>query len=483
MSLTYPEALNYIGAEWIGGEPAADSLNPANGSILGSYRPGSGGLADQAVAVAREAFDRTGWSSSPRQRAAALYELADRLEAAKDELADLIVAENGKLKREAVGEMIGAISETRYYAGLARTVLGRTLETAPGNFSMMNREAAGVTAIIVPWNAPVTLLVRSLGPALAAGCTVVIKPAPQTPLIHALVMRCIHECPSLPKGVVNSVNENGIEVGEALVASDDVDVISFTGSSATGKRIMAGAAPTLKRLSLELGGKAPAVIFDDADLDQAVRELTGASLMMAGQICVAATRFLVAKPLEKEFTARIKAAFEAVQTGPGADPASQMGSLIDRPSQARVAGLIEQAADEGELILKGGAPGGALAAGSFLTPTLFRIDDIRSSLVQEELFGPIVSIETFEDEQEAVAKANATRYGLAASVFTRDLNRATRISRAIRAGTVWLNCHGRLFAEGETGGYRQSGLGRLHGVEGLNDFLETKHVYLEAGAV
>ncbi len=483
MSPTCPEALNYIGGAWIGGEPAVESLNPADGSVLGVYRPGNAALAAQAVAAARAAFDTTGWSASPRQRAAALFELADRLEAAKDELADLIVAENGKLKREAVGEMLGAISEARYYAGLTRTVLGRTLETAPGNFSMMNREAAGVVAVIVPWNAPVTLLVRSLTPALAAGCTVVIKPAPQTPLIHALVMRCIDQCPSLPKGVVNSVNENGIAVGEALVASEDVDVISFTGSSATGKRIMAGAAPTLKRLSLELGGKAPALVFADADLDGAVRELTSASLMMAGQICVAATRFLVAKSIETEFTARIKAAFEAVRTGPGADPASQMGALIDRASQARVARLIEQAGDEGELVLRGGAPAGALAAGAFLTPTLFRIDDVRSSLVQEELFGPIVSIETFEDEQEAVAKANVTRYGLAASVFTRDLNRATRVPRAIRAGTVWLNCHSRLFAEGETGGYRQSGLGRLHGVEGLNDFLETKHVYLEAGAV
>ncbi|MEO3388647.1 aldehyde dehydrogenase family protein [Mesorhizobium sp. CAU 1741] len=483
MTATYPEARNYIGGEWIAGAASSDSVNPADGSVLGSWQPGSKALAEQAVARAKQAFETTGWSSSPRQRAAALYELADRLEEVKDELADLIVAENGKLKREAVGEIMGSISETRYYAGLARTVLGRTLETAPGNFSMMNREAAGVTAIIVPWNAPVTLLVRSLGPALAAGCTVVIKPAPQTPLIHALVMRCVDGCASLPKGVVNSVNENGIEVGEALVASEDIDVISFTGSSATGKRIMAGAAPTLKRLSLELGGKAPAVVFEDADLDQAVRELTAASLMMAGQICVAATRFLVAKPIEAAFTARVKAAFEAVRTGPGADPASQMGSLIDHANQKRVAQLVEQAGDEGQLILKGGAPNGPLAKGAFITPTLFSIDDVRSPLVQEELFGPIVSVETFEDEQEAVAKANATRYGLAASVFTQNLNRATRISRAIRAGTVWLNCHGRLFAEGETGGYRHSGLGRLHGVEGLNDFLETKHVYLEAGAV
>ncbi|WP_028035089.1 aldehyde dehydrogenase family protein [Chelativorans sp. J32] len=478
-----PTALNYLNGEWIGSGPTAESVNPADGSVLGRYVPGSKALADQAAAIARETFERTAWAASPRLRAAVLYELADRLEAAKEELADLIVAENGKLRREALGEMMGSISETRYYAGLARTVLGRTLETAPGNFSMMNREPAGVAAIIVPWNAPVTLLIRSLGPALAAGCTVVIKPAPQTPLIHHRVMQCLHACPSLPKGVVNSVNENGIEVGAALVASDDIDVISFTGSSRTGKRIMAGAAPNLKRLSLELGGKAPAVVFDDADLDQACRELTNGALMMAGQICIAAARFLVQKSIEKEFTDRIRAAFSAVRVGPGRDPESGMGSLIDHDNRTRICRLIEQAGDEGELVLKGGVPDGPLSRGAFVTPSLFRIDDLHSELVQEELFGPIVSIETFEDELEAVTKANATKYGLAASVFSLDINRVMRVSRAIRAGTVWLNCHSRLFAEGETGGYRHSGLGRLHGVEGLNDFLETKHVYLEAGAV
>lgn len=483
MEAQFPRADNYIGGEWIASGNVADSTNPADGSVLGQFSPGSRALADQAAAQARRTFDESHWSASPRLRAQVLYEIADRMEAARDEITDLIVAENGKLRSEALGETMGAISETRYYAGLARANLGRTLETAPGNVSLMHREAAGVAAIIVPWNAPVTLLMRSLAPALAAGCTTVIKPAPQTPLIHALIMRCIDACPSLSNGVVNSVNEYGTEVGEALVASRDVDVVSFTGSSATGKRIMAGAAPTLKRLSLELGGKAPAVVFEDADLDQAVRELTAASLMMAGQICVAATRFLVARPVAAEFTQRARAAFQAVRTGPGADPASQMGSLIDHLNQKRVVRLIEQAGDEGELILKGHAPGGPLARGAFITPTLFTIDDVNSPMVQEEPFGPIVSIETFEDEQEAVAKANATQYGLAASVFTQNLNRATRISRAIRAGTVWLNCHGRLFAEGETGGYRQSGLGRLHGIEGLNDFLETKHVYFEAGAI
>jgi len=483
MEAQLPRADNYVGGEWISTDNVAESTNPANGAVLGSYSPGSRALADQAAALARKTFDEGSWAASPRLRAAVLFEMADRMEAAKEEIADLIVAENGKLRAEALGETMGAISETRYYAGLARSVLGRTIETAPGNFSMMNREPAGVAAIIVPWNAPVTLLLRSLGPALAAGCTVVIKPAPQTPLIHRRIMQCIHECPSLPKGVVHSVNENGIEVGQAMVASHDVDVISFTGSSATGKVIMAAAAPTLKRLSLELGGKAPAVIFDDADLDVAVRELTHGGLVMAGQICVAATRFLVHEKVADDFTARIKASFEAVRVGPGNNPASQMGSLIDMSSRKRQADLIEQAGDEGELVLKGTIPGGELANGAFITPTLFRIDKLDSPLVQEELFGPIISIETFGDEAEAAHKANATRYGLAASVFTRDLARATRTSRAIRSGTVWLNCHGRLFAEGETGGYGQSGLGRLHGPEGLDDFLETKHVYLEAGRI
>jgi betaine-aldehyde dehydrogenase len=474
---------HYIAGEWLTEGAAAESRNPADGAVIGSYALGSRALADQAAAAARHTFETTEWPAAPRLRADSLFAFADRLEGALEEIADLIVAENGKLRAEAVGETRAAVSEARYYAGLARTVVGRTIEPAPGAFSMMTREAAGVAAIIVPWNAPVTLLVRSLAPALAAGCTTVIKPAHQTPLIHAAVIRCLAACPSLPSGVVNSVNEDGSVVGEALVESPEVDVISFTGSSATGKRIMAAAAPTLKRLSLELGGKAPAVVFEDADLDLAIRELTRGSLVMAGQICVAAARFLVHEPIRAAFEERIAAAWRAVRVGPGSDPRSEMGALIDKSNEERLLRIIDQAADEGELLLRGANPGGSDAPGAFLTPTLFRIEDATSPLVQEELFGPIASVETFADEAEAVAKANATRYGLAASVYTRDLHRAMRVSRAIRSGTVWLNCHGRLFAEGETGGYRQSGLGRLHGPEGLNDFLETKHIYLEQGAL
>ncbi len=469
-------ARHFIDGAFLAEGPLAPSINPADETVVGEAHLGTADLVARAAGAAREAFATT-WPQAPRQRAQALFEFADRLEAARDEIADLVVAENGKLRKEALGETMGAISEARYYAGLARNIRGSMQEVLPGQLSLFHREAAGVAAIIVPWNAPVTLLVRSLGPALAAGCTVVLKPAAQTPLVHARIMECLADCPSLPKGVVNSVNENGTEVGKALVASPLIDVISFTGSSATGKLIMAGAAPTLKRVGLELGGKAPAVIFEDADLDLAVKELTYAALNMAGQICVAPARFLVHASVAGAFEEKIAAAFRATRTGPGNDPASTMGALIDRPNQERLVRIVEQAGDEGELILKG-TP---LEKGAFLTPTLFRIDDLTSSLVQEELFGPVVSVETFEDEAEAIAKANATRYGLAASVFTRDLNRAMRASRAIRAGTVWLNAHTRLFAEGETGGYGQSGLGRLHGPEGLADFLETKHIYLEQG--
>ena len=473
-------ARHYIDGEWRGGDAALrDSFNPADGSVLGQFHAGSKALADEAAQAARQAFFATGWPASPRQRAQALFELADRMEAAKEEITDLIVAENGKLRAEAAGEMAGAISEVRYYAGLARAIQGRMQETKPGHFSLLHREPAGVAAIIVPWNAPVSLLIRSLAPALAAGCTCVIKPADQTPLIHARIIECLADCPSLPAGVVNSVNENGTEVGKAIVASPDVDVVSFTGSSHTGKLIMAAAAPTLKRVNLELGGKAPAVIFPDADLDLTVRELTHGSLVMAGQICVAASRFIIHASVREAFEQRMIAAYKSVRTGPGAHPDSQMGSLIDVESQQRLMRVIERASDEGEMLLQGEP----LGHGAFLTPSLFRIEDLQSDLVQEELFGPIASVETFEDEAQAVHMANATVYGLAASVFTKDLNRAMRVSRAIRSGTVWLNSHLRLMAEAETGGFGHSGLGRMHGIEGLNDFLETKHVYLEAGAV
>ncbi len=470
-------AKHFIAGEWVAEGPLTESINPADLSVLGHGYGGNAELAGQAAAAARRTFLETDWAENPRGRATALFAVADGLEAAKDEIADLVVAENGKIRAEAMGETMAAISEARYYAGLTRNIRGTTQEVLPGQLSLFTREAAGVAAIIVPWNAPVTLLMRSLAPALAAGCTVVVKPAAQVPLAHARIMEAM--APHLPVGVINSVNETGAEVGQALVASRDVDVISFTGSSQTGAAIMTAAAPSLKRVSLELGGKAPAVVCSDADLDLAVKELCHGSLAMAGQICVAAARFLVHESIAEDFAARMTAAYRRVRIGPGADPSSEVGSLIDLENRKRVMRLIEQAGDEGRMIMKGEPS----EQGAFLSPTLFAIDDTSSSLVQEELFGPIVSLETWGGEAEAVAKANATDYGLAASVFSQNGSRALRLSRKIRAGTVWVNSHLRLFAEGETGGFGRSGLGRLHGPEGLNDFLETKHIHLEPGRV
>ncbi|MBT6095174.1 MAG: aldehyde dehydrogenase family protein, partial [Rhodospirillaceae bacterium] len=346
------------------------------------------------------------------------------------------------------------------------------------------REAIGVAAIIVPWNAPATLLVRSLAPALAAGCTAVVKPASQTAGANRIMMEALCAVEALPAGVVNSVNESGSEVGRALVASKDVDVVSFTGASATGKAIMADAAGTLKRLSLELGGKAPSLVFADAKMDDALATVTRCSLVMAGQMCTAITRVLVEDKAYDQVTEELSARLSATRVGPGNDPTSQMGPVIDMANRDRLLKIIDGASATGEILVRGEAfaPQG-FENGAFITPTLVAVDDPSRDLVQQELFGPIVTLEKFSSEEEAIAKSNATDYGLASSVWTHDMNRAQRVARAIRAGTVWLNSHNRLFAEAETGGFKQSGQGRLHGLEGLNDFLETKHIFSESGWV
>ena len=472
---------HYIAGVWVAEDPngTTESLNPATGDVLGTATNGSGVLAERAVLAARDAFEKSTWASDPRLRAAVLLEFADVLEARQADIARLMAQENGKVLGQAMHEIAAGFGEARYYAGVARNVFGRTFESGPGKMSLMTREPAGVVSVIVPWNAPVTLLVRSVAPALASGCAVVIKPAPQTPLTNAAVMACFNAVGCLPPGIVNSVNEFGTEVGETLSTHPEIDAVSFTGSSKTGKIIMTNAAKTIKHVSLELGGKAPAIVFDVADLDKATAEIRRSAITLNGQMCTAITRVLVQGAAYDDMVARMKAAFESVKIGNPLEQGVELGPLVDQRNQQRILNILDRAADECGVVLKGTVPSGDLARGAFVTPSIFSADDVTSWVVQDELFGPIISIERFSDEDEAIAKANATRFGLASSVFTRDLGRAMRAGRKLKFGTVWLNSHNRLMAEVETGGYRESGIGRLHGIEAMNDFLETKHIYYE----
>lgn len=457
--------------------------NPSGGALLGTFPDSGAADAQAAVAAARHAFGQAAWSQNPRLRQMALLRWADAMEGQSEALAALLTRENGKVLAQSRGEIAAAVSEIRYYAGLARYMPGHVFEVEPGCFSTMLKEPAGVVGIIVPWNAPAVLLIRSLAPAMAAGCTAVIKPAAQTALVTAAMIRTLHAVDCLPPGVVNLLSECGAEVARHLVESPDVDVISFTGSNLVGQRIMAAAAPTMKKLSLELGGKSCCLVFDDVDVGVVARQLATAATIISGQQCTAARRVLVHAARLDEMKQALAQALSAIRVGDGMAQGVQMGPLIDDAARDHIEARIRQTLEcADEVLLSGGRPRDT-GQGSFLLPALVLHRDTDAFFVQEEIFGPLVVLESFEDEAEAVARANHTEFGLSASVWTRDGARAMRAARALRNGTVWINDHNRLFAEAETGGYRRSGLGRLHGYEALMDFQETKHIYQDAGVL
>lgn len=474
-------ALNLIDGHW---QPAQSGrwgsrFNPADGSELGRHAASGREDGEAAIAAARRAFERPDWSHNPRLRQMVMLRWADLVEADAENQALLLTQENGKVLAQSRGEIAAAVSEIRYYAGLARYLPGHVFEVEPGAYSTLLKEPAGVVGIIVPWNAPAVLLIRSLTPALAAGCTAVIKPAPQTALITAALVGALDAVEGLPPGVVNLVSEDGHEVAARLAESSEVDVLSFTGSNATGQRIMAAAAPTMKKLSLELGGKSACLVFDDAEIERVAPALAAAATIISGQQCTAARRVLVQARHFEAMKRALAHSLEALRVGPGLEAGVQIGPLIEPAAAASVGARIRDAMDAAdEVVLRGSVLGQ-----SFVTPTLVAQRDTHAFFVQEEIFGPLVVIESFEDEAEAVARANHSEFGLSASVWTHDGARALRVARALRNGTVWINDHNKLFAEAETGGYRRSGLGRLHGYDALIDFQEIKHIYQQVGCL
>jgi betaine-aldehyde dehydrogenase len=468
-------ARHWIDGEWVASAETATSHNPADGSALGEFYVGDRDEAQAAISAARGAFETTAWARDRALRSRALLELAERFEEHAEELALQLTRENGKHLREATGEVASAPATLRYNAGLSLIDAGSASETAPGVYFQTLAEPIGVAGIIVPWNSPVALLIRSLAPALAAGNTVAIKLPAQTALTNAVVASIISETSSLPRGVVNLFTDSGNGGAQLLVESPDVDVISYTGGTTTGRTISANGAKTLKRLNLELGGKTPMVVFDDADLDATVPLLVAAVTTFSGQFCMTGSRVLVQSGVSDQVRERLRRLLADVAVGPGEDPASQMGPLIDRAAVERIDALVEEAGTYAKTLVRGGPViEGPLAKGAFYRPSMLEVEDTDTDIVQKEVFGPVVTFEVFDDETEAVHKANATEFGLAAAVFTRDVDRARRVSREIKAGTVWTNTWAVINDRFEEGGFKQSGTGRLRGQRGLAEFQETK---------
>jgi acyl-CoA reductase-like NAD-dependent aldehyde dehydrogenase len=403
--------------------------------------------------------------------------MADRFDAHADELGRRVTLESGKTLPWGMFESSTAGATLRYNASEALTEVGISSEVAPGQWFSQYAEAAGVVGIIVPWNAPVALFIRSLAPALAAGNTVAVKMPGQTALVANMLSEIIAGATSLPQGVVNIFTESGNTGAPHLVASPDVQVISYTGSTAVGRMVAGGGAATLKRMNLELGGKTPMIIFDDADHEATVPLVASGVTTFTGQFGMTGSRILVQRGVADEVRSGLATIFEGIRLGNGLDPDTDMGPLIDQANVARVEGIVEASLAYAKPIVRGGpATDGDLARGSFYRPALLEVDDVNSDLVQKEIFGPVATFEIFDTEVDAIRRANATEYGLAAGVFTNNINISRRVSREIQAGTVWTNTWAALndgFAEG---GFKQSGIGRLRGPLAITDFQEAKTV-------
>jgi betaine-aldehyde dehydrogenase len=474
-------------SSWIDGSAVATGgqgfkiVNPANGDVVAEYALATTADVDSAVAAARKALP--GWvAATPADRSAVLAKLAKLAGEHADDLVTEEVSQTGKPVRLATEfDVPGSVDNIDFFAGAARHLEGKaTAEYSADHTSSIRREAIGVVATITPWNYPLQMAVWKVLPALAAGCAVVIKPAEITPLTTLTLARLATEA-GLPDGVFNVVTGAGHDVGTALAGHRDVDLVTFTGSTAVGRRVMAAAAVHGHRTQLELGGKAPFVVFDDADLDAAIQGAVAASLINSGQDCTAATRAIVARPLYDDFVAGVGEVMNKIVVGDPHHPDTDLGPLITMAHREKVAAMVARAPGEGGRVVTGGsAPD---LPGSFYRPTLIADVDEQSEVYRDEIFGPVLVARAFTDDDDAIRQANDTVYGLAASAWTRDVYRAQRASRDIKAGCVWINDHIPIISEMPHGGVGASGFGKDMSDYSFEEYLTIKHVMSDITAV
>ena len=477
------EALqNYIDGEWVEAADGGrfDVTNPATGEVIASAPDSGPRDVERAIEAARRTFDEGRWwpRTSERERGRILLRAAEIVRREHERLARMETMDCGKPLAEARGDIAEVAFMFEYYGGWATKVHGEIPPVGPGALSLVVKEPVGVVAAITPWNYPMMMAIQKLAPALAAGCTVILKPAEQTPFTALEIPRILEEA-GLPRGVLHVVTGFGESAGAPLVSSPKVDKVGFTGSREVGRIIMRAGADTLKRVTLELGGKSPNIVFADAEFEAAIEGSCVGIFGNQGEVCSAGSRVLVERAIYDRALEAMAERTRAIRLGDGLDEETTMGPLVSREQQERVERYIEIGGGEARLAVMGARPEDPrLSGGYFVPPVIFADVDNRARIAREEIFGPVMSVIPFSGLDEVLALSNDNDYGLAAAVWTRDITKAITTARALRAGTVWINDSQPAPTEAPWGGFKQSGIGRELGAHGIEDFLETKHIYV-----